>query len=289
MKRAFSLVLFTFLFVVLFACAHRQTTPMSESAAADQTDPTDIVADYNCRIIGDYRLNRSSARHQSIYYSSSAGTNIRTLVKGTIEKYMHDGERFIAYRLSDPDVQDSEAYYAILDTQTEETERFDSAEAFSAAVQDRGIRFGNWFYPAAGHSIEGVRTPLFGAYTFENISSVRGQSVLRREIPLFHGILSDVVWDDGQFITFRQRITRDRSDYLEFKEDAITNRLLSAPSDKRIGVYRGGFLNWSSVYYDRYVLFDTHAEQITEFENKKELRSFCEANGIQLTNRMPER
>ena len=276
------------------ACGDRQTAPAAEVSATGEEDKVDIVADYDCRIIGKYRFGRSSATRHSIYYTQPSAFDEPypdrvTLVRGTIDKYMHDGERYIAYHLSEPDAKDNEGYYAVLDTQTEKTERFDNIETLSDAVQTRGIRFGNWFYPAAGHSIEGVRTPLFGDYAFEEISSVRGQSVLLRETPVFHGILDDVMWDDGRYIAFRQRIVHygNGNVYIGY-DDPTTNRLLSAPSDKRIGMYRHGFLDWSFVYYDQYVLFDTQTQQVVEMGKEKMLRRYCEVNGISLINRMPE-
>ena len=290
-KRFLIFCIFALLPVALPACAHRKAAPAAEVSSTGEADKVDLAADYDCRIIGKYRFNRSSSRRHSIYTHSDVFDDAPrvTLVSGTIDKYMHDGERYIAYHLSDPDTEDGEGYYAILDTQTEETERFDNIETLSDAVQARGIRFGNWFYPAAGHSIEGVRTPLFGDYAFEEISSVRGQSVLLRETPVFHGILDDVMWDGERYIAFRQRIVRygNGNVYIGY-DDPTTNQLLSALSDKRIGIYRHGFLEWSFVYYDQYVLFDTETQQVVEMGKEKMLRRYCEMNGISLTNRLPE-
>jgi hypothetical protein len=204
---------------------------------------------------------------------------------------MHDGERYIAYHFSEQIIQDTdredvrtvetgEQYYAVLDTQTEQFERFEDIEALSEAIRDRQIHFGNWFYTYAQDSSEGIRTPLVGEYAFEYLDSVHCQNILRREVPVFYGVLENVQTDGRRYFAFRQRIIRD--DAKPWYNDPVTNALLSAPSEKWVGLYRRQFLIWYAVYYDRYVLFDAENNTAREFEKERELEDVCKSENIPL-------
>lgn len=263
-----------------------------ETATGTQ-DTTGFLADYDRNIFGKYRFNRGNSIHQEIYaeVTNNDGTNHEILVSGgTIEKLMHDGERYIAYHFTEDVEADEwngvmqtgsdEQYYAILDTQTKQTEKFADIETLSAAILERQIHFGNWFYTYAQDSSEGIRTPLLGEYSYEYLDSVHGQSILRREVPIFFGVMANVQTDGERYIAFRERIIHDTA--APWYDDPVSNALLSAPSEKRIGLYRRSFLIWFSVYYDQYVLFDTQSNTVHEFNKARELESFCNAKRILL-------
>lgn len=275
--------------ILLHDCAVARKRSSEAETATGWQDQTDMLADYICTIFGKYRLNRGNSKVQSIYYErtpqlSGLPENV-VLASGTIEKYMHDSKRYIAYHITQQNTVENrrvpgDAYYAILDTQTETTERFADIEALSEAVRTRGLEFGNWYYTYARNSVEGIRTPLVGEYSFEYVSNIHGQGVLLREVPLFFGVLDSVQTDAVRYIAFRQRIIHN--DTKPWYADPITNALLSSPSESRIGLYRKSFLIWYSVYYDRYVLFDTQENAVQEFSSKKEIQKHCTQNEISL-------
>lgn len=266
----------------------------AKTETVDSSDKVYISADYDRKIFGPYRFNRGSSQGQYIYEQLNSDTDRdaqSVLVRGgKIEKYMHDGSRYIGYHMTERIVTgsidgveqygDGKAYYGILDTQTKAIEIFSDIDALSKAIQKLDLRFGNWFYTAAGNSIEGIRTPLYEDYSYEYLNETRGQSILRREIPLFYGILQNVRTDGERYISFRQRTIRNAA--ATWYDDPVTNALLHAPSKKRIGLYRGGFLDWYSVYYDQYVLFDTRDYTVQEFKNERKLKKFCDSEKISL-------
>ena len=141
------------------------------------------------------------------------------------------------------------------------------------------MHFGNWFYTSARNSTEGIRTPLLGEYAFEYLDHVHGQHILWREIPIFYGVLDNIRTDGMRFISFRARQVHETNTWYL---DPITNALLSSPSNKRIGTYRRGFLDWYYVYYDQYVLFDTMGNMAHEFEKERELKALCDSENISL-------
>ncbi len=261
-----------------------------KTETVDPSDKVYIVADYDRKIFGPYRFNRGSSEGQFIYEQTDSDIDSKSVLVGggKIEKYLHDGSRFIAYHYterictkvedSEIPIADGDQYYAILDTQEKTIEKFTDIEALSKAVQKRDLSFGNWFYTAAGNSIEGIRTELLGDYTCEYLNEARGQSILLREIPLFYGVLQNVCTDGERYIAFRQRIIND--ELRPWYNDPITNTLLHAPSETRIGLYRRGLLDWYSVFYDQYVLFDTQDHSVREFEKERELKAFCESKDI---------
>lgn len=237
--------------------------------------------DYFRRIFGKYRFARTSTVYQSIYYEvydESLPEQI-SLAEGTIEKYAHDGERYIAYHITNEDGSES---YALLDTKTEETEFFESITVLSDTVRERNIKLGCWFYTYAQNSYEGVLTPLFGEYSIEYISSLHGRSVMFRDIPLFHGVLDDIQTDKKRYIAFRQRIIAD--DMNPWFSDPITNSLLSPLSEKSLGLYKKHFPFFYKVFYDKYVLFDTALDSVKEFDKEKQLAAYCTENKISLQN-----
>lgn len=264
--------------------------------ATGMQDTTGILDDYDRQIFGGFRFLRGSSVGQSIYDSS--GYNNRNDIPpdaflvsgGKIEKFMHDSSRFIAYHMTEKIVikikdgveqyGDGEQFYAILDTQTKQIERFADIVELSNTILERQIHFSNWYYTAALNSLEGVRTPLVGEYSFERIGSAYGQSILQREIPIFFGRIEDVQTDGKRYITFRLRIIND--DLTPWYNDPVTNTLLQAPSTKSIGLYRRGFLDWYSVFYDQYVLFDTQGNTVQEFNKASEIESFCASEKISL-------
>ena len=275
-------------------CVYLKLEREKETATGTQ-DTTGFLADYDRKIFGKYRFNRGSSSGQDIYMETTdeAGNPSHEVLAGggAIEKLMHDGNRYIAYHISerifkDTDREDvqtvetGEQYYAILDTQTKQTERFADVETLSDAIRERKIRFGNWYYTAAQNSSEGTRTPLVGEYSFEYIDSVHGQNILRREIPVFYGDMDNIKTDGARFVSFRMRRVHERDK--PWYDDPVTNSLLSAPSEKRIGIYRRGYLNWFYVYYDRYVLFDAENNTVREFEKERELNAVCKSESILL-------
>ena len=267
-------------------------------------------SDYERRIFGDYRFARDARDAQKIYAALQSpldenGDGIPSFAEqtvyaaGIIEKYMHDGKRYIAYHITpnkrtDPAV--GAPCYAILDTQTEEIAYFPTIEALSDEIHARGLSFGNWYYTAHANSTEGKRTPLFGDYALEDMrNGYYGQSILYREQPVFYGILNHVQTDGKRYIAFRERIVKNDTvwlfreivteDWRIWYDDPITNAMLSDSATERIGLFRKSFLEYRPVVYDKYVLWDTEKNAVQEFDHRGQLRDSCKANHIDLTFR----
>ena len=304
MKKTRCFVPLLLVFVILFSIS-AFSGPSEEEKNGDYRF---AGSDYERRIFGDYRFVRGGRDFQKIYFGfesaiDESGDGIPSFVQqtvyavGIIEKYMHDGERYIACHITpnkytDPAID--APCYALLDTQTEERTYYPSVEALSDEIHARGLTFGNWYYTAHANSTEGKRTPLFGDYAMEDMrNKYYGRSILYREQPIFYGILNRVRTDGERYIAFRERrVQNDRGwlfreivteEWRIWYDDPITNAMLSPSAPQRIGLFRRSWYEFIPVVYDKYVLWDTVENTVREFDKQGQLRDFCKANQIDLT------
>lgn len=303
LKKTRCLVPVLLIFVILFSIG-AFSGPSEEEKSGDYRF---AGSDYDRRIFGDFRFSRDSRFQQQIYSAIEStidkdGNGIPSFVPqtryavGIIEKYIHDGDRYIAYHISpnkhtDPAV--AAPCYAILDTQTEKTTYFPTIESLSDSIQTQGLTFGNWYYTAHANSTEGKRTLLFGDYALEDMrNKYYGRSILFREQPIFYGILHHVRTDGDRYIAFRERRVKNDTAWL-FREivtedwriwydDPITNAMLSESASERVGLFRRSWYEFIPVVYDKYVLWDTQADTVREFDKKGQLDKYCKAQSIAL-------
>lgn len=269
------------------------TIQKPKTIKTETVDPSDhvyIVADYDRKIFGPYRFGRGNNRDQYIYRQLGSRDDTETVLVGggTIEKYMHDGDRYIAFHYTErvgtaqadgeTRYEKGDQYYGVLDTQTNAVERFTDIEALSKAIQERHWQFGNWFYTAGGNSVEGIRTPLLKDYAYEYLDEFHGQAILLREIPMFYGMLQNIRTDGERYIAFRQQVLRN--DSIIWYADPITNSLNSIQWDKTVGLYRRSALIYFWICYDQYVLWDTDENQIAEFDTETALTEYCQARSV---------
>lgn len=242
----------------------------------------------NAKLFDSYYIYRSNSMHCEIYNKSKQDSfdSDKQICSGWIYKYAFDADkkfiafRNIAYEDSDGDRLNDNGFaiynryyggkeYAVTqdilmlyDCVNKRFTDFKDDKSLSEYCRRNGINLCNWYYPAGNGFFREERTHLTdNCYIKSWLFGYSSVMLSGKEVAF--GFISDVKKSDNS-VTFRLRQTKN----VYTPEQANANKGLSPLSDKPIGKYKTGFLEYEQIYYDKVIRIDTVTGEITESNSK---------------------
>lgn len=230
------------------------------------------VTDYSEVIFGNYTFRETSAAAHKIEGDEG------TVMQGVIYKYTYDTDEkyLVAHLLTMADNYGSKdalykrlyngSIYNVLDdnmvvynTEDKTRAEFEKYDDFLGYCRENNIKLNNWYYPSGGLSINAQPNEITDGYTLSNLP-YDYKLISLDDKELIRGYISDLEVTSHQ-IKFRLRQT----DYHYDAEYPDTVNLgLSELSDKPVGKYKKGFLDYADIYYDKIVTIDLETGKISE-------------------------
>ncbi len=230
------------------------------------------VTDYHEVIFDSYNFWRTSSVNHAIEGDEG------TVMQGVIYKYSYDTDEkyIVAHLLEMADNYGSkDALYkrlyngsvynvlydkmVVYNTEDKTRAEFEKYDIFLDYCNKNNINLNAWRYPSGGTSIDAQPSEIADGYTLSNLP-YDYKLISLDDKELIRGYISDLEVTSHQ-IRFRLRQT----DYHYDAEYPDTINLgLSGISEKPVGKYRQGFLDYADIYYDKTVVIDIDTGKISE-------------------------